>query len=349
MISVATRCIGRGRGGVRFFPPPPHHHQTLRPTAQILQSQTRAASCGTVNCMDRDAVADLFLQYAKERNGELTLDWQDVACLLKGIGEEPRSETVQMLFKVADRDGNGVIDVDEFFEHAGVFLGDSPARIIIMVGGPGSGKGLLSKRLEKECNVVHLSSGELLRSEVEMGTTLGMHVRELIKKGELVSSALMVALMKKRMQQHPGKRILLDGFPRSLQNAYDLVTLCGKPELALHLVCDDTVLMERIMSRGAKATASGVGVRTDDNFHTALERIRTYHKYHAKTLEWLREQHVPIVNLDCEGSPDQVWSQLMTIGRLMRPVVKSSTEWIKGMDGYNETDWSSDPGRISSF
>jgi adenylate kinase len=298
--------------------------------------------------MDRDAVADLFVQYAKERNGQLTLDWQDVACLLKGIGEEPKSNTVRMMFKVADMDGNGFIDVDEFFEHAGVFLGDSPARIIIVVGGPGSGKGLLSERLEKECSVIHLSSGELLRSEVQKGTALGMQVQEIINKGELVSSAIMVALMKKRMQEHPGKRILLDGFPRSIENARDLVTLCGKPELALHLVCDDTILMERIMSRGAVATAAGEEVRSDDNFQTALGRIRTYHKYHDRTIEWLREQHVPIVNLDCEGTPDQVWNQLVTIGKLMRPVVKTTTDLIKGSDPANERDWSSDPGRTSS-
>jgi adenylate kinase family enzyme len=299
--------------------------------------------------MDRDAVADLFVQYAQERNGILTLDWKDVACLLKGIGEDPRDETVRMLFKVADEDGNGVIDVDEFFENAGVFLGDSPARMIIVVGGPGSGKGLLSERLQRECNVIHLSSGNLLRSEVEEGTALGMQVKEIIRRGELVSSAIMVALMKKRMREHPGKRILLDGFPRSPENAHDLVTICGKPEMALHLVCDDTILMERIMNRGAAANAAGETARSDDNFHTALERIRTYHRYHDKTLEWLREQHVPIVNLDCEGTPDQVWSQLVTIGKLMRPVVKTTTDLIKPKESPQELDWSSDPGRTSSL
>ena len=118
--------------------------------------------------------------------------------------------------------------------------------------------------------------------------------------------------------------------------------------MALHLVCDDTILMERIMSRGAQASASGGAARADDNFHTALGRIRTYHKYHDKTLEWLREQHVPIVNLDCEGTPDQVWNQLLTIGKLMRPVVKSSSTRVKTNEELPDDDWSSDPGRISA-
>ena len=90
---------------------------------------------------------------------------------------------------------------------------------------------------------------------------------------------------------------------RSMENAIDLVKLCGKPELALHLECDDTILMERIMTRAAKS-AESQGKRVDDNFHTALKRLRTYHKFHRPTIQFLREQHVPIVELDCSVPPD---------------------------------------------
>ncbi len=118
----------------------------------------------------------------------------------------------------------------------------------------------------------------------------------------------------------PGKRVLLDGFPRSAENARDLVTLCGKPELALHLDCDDTILIERILSRGRS------GARADDNIETALQRIRTYHKYHNLTLEFLRTEHVPIVNLDCSATPDGVWEQLKAVGRLMRKAIVRNTD-----------------------
>lgn len=175
---------------------------------------------------------------------------------------------------------------------------------------------MLSKRLEKECGVVHLSSGDLLRDEVRRGTVLGKEVEDIMARGELVSSAVLVTLMRRAMRNHPGKRVLLDGFPRSLQNAHDLMDLCGVPELALHLQCDDTILIERILKRGSSES------RSDDNIHTALQRLRTYHKYHDKTMEWLREQHVPVVNLDCSGSPENVWEQLSAIGRLMRPATR---------------------------
>jgi adenylate kinase len=185
---------------------------------------------------------------------------------------------------------------------------------------------MLSKRLEMECGVVHLSSGDLLREEVRRDTVLGRQVRDIMVKGELVSSAVIVTLMRRVMRNHPGKRVLLDGFPRSLQNAHDLVELCGTPELALHLECDDTILMERILKR-ADCASSG---RDDDNIHTALKRLRTYHKYHHSTMEWLREQHVPVVNLDCSGTEKHVWEQLSAIGRLMRPVTRLDKHKITG-------------------
>ena len=101
-------------------------------------------------------------------------------------------------------------------------------------------------------------------------------------------------------------------------------------------------MMERIMGRGA---SSGDVRREDDNFQTALGRLRHYHKYHHTTLQWLREQHVPIVNLDCEGSPESVWNQLLAIGRLMRPAVKLQLNNEK----EREHDWSSDPTRSEIF
>ena len=199
-------------------------------------------------------------------------------------------------------------------------LGGKPAGIVLVVGGPGSGKGVLCDRLATECGSVHLSSGDLLRDEVAAGTPLGKQCKEIMEKGELVSSAVITALVRRRMRKFPKRRVILDGFPRSLENAHDFVRLCGKPEVALHLDCDDTILMERILTRAKKSTKNGE-VRIDDNFETALRRLRTFHKFHQPTIDWLREQGVPIVNLDCSGTQQNVWNQLVAIARLMRPAV----------------------------
>ena len=165
-------------------------------------------------------------------------------------------------------------------------------------------------------------------------TPLGREVADIMARGDLVSSAVVTALMRRRMRRHPGRRILLDGFPRSLENARDFVELCGPPELALHLNCDDTVMIERILSRAASggcggddvgdadAAGAAAAARSDDNVHTAIQRLKNYHKHHGPTMSWLKEIRVPIVELDCSGTKEDVWGQLTAIGRLMRPAVK---------------------------
>jgi adenylate kinase len=275
--------------------------------------------------VEYDAMVDLFHHHARESG---RLDSDGVKALLESIGERPTPEEVQEIFRRSDLDGNGYIMLNEFLACADqVFLAGAPARIVLVVGGPGSGKGALCKKLEQLCHVVHLSSGDLLREEVERDTILGREVAEIMKRGELVSSAVIVSLVRRRMRHHPGKRVLLDGFPRSLQNAHDMVELCGKPELALHLECDDTVMLERILKRKDN--------RADDNFETALQRLRTYHKSHHTTMEWLKDQGVPVVNLDCSGTKEHVWDQLLAIGRLMRPACAVTK---KKPESHNDED-----------
>jgi len=273
------------------------------------------------------AIKDLFFHFAKTKPADGGVDElgsylcpSGVRELLASIGERPDESTLRELFETADRKGDGKLHLDEFLEGADQILGGAPARIVLVIGGPGSGKGMISKKLEEVCGVVHMSSGDLLRDEVERDTPLGRECASILARGELVSSAVITALIRRKMRDYPGRRVLLDGFPRSPENAHDFLELCGKPELALHLDCDDTILMERIIKRSREGAAAG-HQRKDDNIDTALRRLRTFHKYHRPTMEWLREQHVPVVNLDCSGTPENVWNQLLAIGRLMRPAV----------------------------
>jgi len=284
-------------------------------------SPLKPGSLAFAEC-ESEAISDLFNHFAKIDGGKddegLFLCVRGVRELLASIGERPDEITLRRIFKEADLNNDGKLHLDEFLVGADKVLGGAPARIVLVVGGPGSGKGLLCSRLAAECGVIHLSSGTLLREEVARNTPLGKEVAEIMKRGGLVSSAVITTLVRRHMRSFPGRRVLLDGFPRSLENAHDFVTLCGKPELALHLDCDDTVLMERIIKRSQQSGET----RPDDNFETALKRLRTFHKFHQPTIEWLREQHVPIVNLDCSGTPENVWQQLLAIGRLMRPAAQ---------------------------
>lgn len=322
-------------------------HRTFKTWSSRIDIDEEYQKPGSVAFADVEtaAMTDLFNSFAQttdddipslassgnthKASGSNYLTLRGVRDLLLSIGERPDEETLHQLFKMADTTKNGRLSLMEFLKASDLVLGGAPARIVIVVGGPGSGKGILCDRLAQECGVHHLSSGHLLREEVRRRTPLGLECESIMKRGELVSSAVITTLIRRHTRQYTGQRILLDGFPRSPENASDFLRLMGKPELALHLDCDDTILMERIMKRGkeaqAQADGSGESPRSDDNFETALQRLRTFHKYHQPTMDWLRQQQVPIVNLDCSGTSENVWNQLLAIGRLMRPAAHIDT------------------------
>lgn len=312
------------------------HTSKRQPFYTHTHNQNQTSDDSTLNPGSRafgeceiSALSDLFLQFAQESHSVDAdgpfLDLDGIRRLLASIGERHLDEsTLQKLFDDINVNRDGKLRLPCFLASSDRVLGDSPARIILVVGGPGSGKGAVCERLAADCGAVHISCGNLLRDEVKADTPMGREVAAIMEDGGLVSSAVVTALMRRKMRQFPGRRILLDGFPRSKENARDFVEQCGPPELALHLDCEDATLIERILKRGkdsAEQTDGGEG-RTDDNIDTALKRLRNYHKYHRSTMEWLRKQHVPIVELDCSGTKENVWGQLMAIGRLMRPAVK---------------------------
>ena len=143
-----------------------NHTECIR----ILKKSGGKRGSSSISMYGQEAVLDLIQIYGKVRDGVLSMDSKDVHDMLVGIGEKPTAGVVKKLFEVADMDRNGVITTDEFLENHEIFLSGRPARIILVVGGPGSGKGMLSERLAKECGVVHLSSGDLLREEISQGT-----------------------------------------------------------------------------------------------------------------------------------------------------------------------------------
>ena len=299
--------------------PLPHGFEAAAPSkkarvfARSLRQRQAAQSANRAFLpLEMSAIIDLFDDYAGPAR---QLDRDGLRALLASVGERPDDATLEELFHQADVDSSGAIDLDEFLHASDALLASNPARCILVVGGPGSGKGVLCRRLVDECDVSHVSCGDLLRSEVEADTPLGREVAGIMLRGELVSSALIVTLLRRRMRSFGGRRLLLDGFPRSRDNAIDFEAQCGRPELALHLVCDEEKMLERILRR---AQTEG---RADDTRKAAVRRIAVYRQQSEPTLEWLRASRVPIVELDSSGSREEMWSGLKAIGRLMRNIV----------------------------
>ena len=104
----------------------------------ILKEAGAKYGSAATSAMGHEALLDLMQKHGKIRDGLLSMDWHDVKDLLKSIGEDNATdEVVQKLFAVADVDHTGLIDTETFLAHHETFLAGRPARIILVVGGPG--------------------------------------------------------------------------------------------------------------------------------------------------------------------------------------------------------------------
>ncbi|HYP12541.1 MAG TPA: adenylate kinase [Bryobacteraceae bacterium] len=126
--------------------------------------------------------------------------------------------------------------------------------VILLFGPPGSGKGTMSPLMTKLLGIPAISTGEMLRAEVEAGTELGKHAQSILAAGQLVSDEVVNRMLIERLSQPDCKHgFLLDGYPRTVSQAEFLdKKLCDlgfPPPTVFHLATPKSVLIERIASR----------------------------------------------------------------------------------------------------
>ena len=163
--------------------------------------------------------------------------------------------------------------------------------VVFILGGPGSGKGTMCELAKIQLGWVHLSTGDLLRTEREKGGATAETIEKFITAGELVPNEITVKLLKDAMEmttRMTGKtNFLLDGFPRSLNNMEGWYEIFGRDtELPtmLYFECPYDILAERIMGR---AKFSG---RSDDNLDSMKLRFDTFKAETLPTVDFFKSK-----------------------------------------------------------
>ena len=146
---------------------------------------------------------------------------------------------------------------------------------LVLLGPPGAGKGTQAKLICERYELIHLSTGDLLRAEITKGGDLGIKLEEIINAGKLVSDEIIIEVIKKFINSNKKKKgYLFDGFPRNIEQAELLHTLLKSINQVIKCVLlidvSNDILKQRILSRREKEG------RSDDNEETLLNRLNTY-------------------------------------------------------------------------
>lgn len=211
---------------------------------------------------------------------------------------------------------------------------------IVLLGPPGAGKGTHAVMLSKELGLAHISTGNLLRQNVSQGTELGRQAREYMQQGLLVPDELVTRMLAERFRQPDIKAgFILDGYPRTLNQAETLDRILGQlhlpVELALNLTASEAVIIQRLCGRlvcrkcGANFHRTNMpprqaGIcdscggelyqREDDREETIRKRLHVYGQEAASLLTFYREQH-KLADVSADRSAQEVLAGILGIVR----------------------------------
>lgn len=198
---------------------------------------------------------------------------------------------------------------------------------LIFLGPPGAGKGTQAEKISELYGIAHISTGDMLRSQMREGTPLGAEAKGYIDRGELVPDELIVAMVAKRIKEKDcANGFLLDGFPRTVSQAEALNGISD-----IDMVIDIAVPAERLMERiGGRRMCSGCGagyhtssyhkdtcekcgaslyIRDDDRPETVKHRITVYERQTKPLIDYYREKgNLSRVNGD--NTPDRVFDDV---------------------------------------
>ncbi|KAI5290511.1 adenylate kinase [Ascosphaera aggregata] len=210
---------------------------------------------------------------------------------------------------------------------------------MILLGPPGAGKGTQAPRLKEKYCVCHLSTGDMLRSQVAKQTELGKQAKQIMDQGGLVSDEIMVNMIKAELESNKECKngFILDGFPRTVAQAERLDEMLNargqKLQHAVELMIDDNLLISRITGRlihpasgrsyhtifsppkeEMKDDVTGEPLihRSDDNADALKKRLATYHAQTAPVAGYYKKTGI-WSGIDASQQPGQVWKSMLSV------------------------------------
>jgi adenylate kinase len=212
---------------------------------------------------------------------------------------------------------------------------------LILLGGPGAGKGTQALRLTKQFNIPHISTGDMLREAIVAGSEVGLRAKKIMDSGQLVSDDIIIALVKERLKQDDCRNgFLLDGFPRTIPQAEALREAGINIDFVIEIAVDDDEIVERISGRRIDPASGRVyhihshppkhpGLdditnepliqRDDDREEIVRKRLEVYH---AQTMplvayyqNWSKQKdtHAPVFRRVLgQGSEEDVYQRIIS-------------------------------------
>ncbi|HRP68050.1 MAG TPA: adenylate kinase [Turneriella sp.] len=175
---------------------------------------------------------------------------------------------------------------------------------LIFLGPPGAGKGTQAKIFLERAGIVQISTGDILRAAVAKGTELGLQAKGFMDKGELVPDSIVIGIIEQRIQEDDCKKgFILDGFPRTIEQAKALDEILTKQSIQLEHVINfnvpDEELVKRLLGR---ATAEG---RSDDNPESIKNRLQVFKDKTQPLIRYYEEKKI-LRHIDGVGSTTEI-------------------------------------------
>ena len=182
---------------------------------------------------------------------------------------------------------------------------------LIFLGPPGVGKGTQAKRICEKFNIIHLSTGDILRTEIAAETDIGEKAKRFIDKGELVTDNILLGIMQNRLKKEDAQKgYLLDGFPRTIPQAEGLYRIMNdlshSLDRVISLTANEDELVLRLINRGLE---SG---RSDDNPEVIRQRQKVYWSQTAPLLKYYKQKNL-LKDVDGLGDINLITKRILSV------------------------------------